>query len=418
MLDSCFICMDKPLSAYSCIKSVTLSRRSVLRIANSVLTLPIIDVNSITCQICFDIIDEIDVFEHNLEKAKSRLQKRREPIKEDFKGLHQGDFVKRIEESKNVQPQTNGKSLHPIFIDRLLTKTRWKSQEKFKNNNEFKELIQDFEEDLIDLVNDIPKRLSCQKDAELWIRTLLKTETGAIDLNIPNESKCFLCSRSFATVQDQINHINSSHQTTITRCTNCNQDFSDESLAHEHLLQTHNILPRLEIPNARNPIRFNNNFQCSKCDLEFYTELSYWFHHYKRHRKSLNLSKCQFCPSLFHDLSVYRRHVLIKHCQYVFQCFACPETFEEESGQSLIKHIRSHYDNSEQVEQASKFLEAKNEDFIDGCDYYEAEQEEYNSVEKRNEEKSDFVKKSTYISKTLARSFRSEPLSTIEHFKV
>ena len=51
-----------------------------MNIANDVLALTDIDVASITCQLCYEIVDEIDAFDHSLAQAKKKLKDRHQPI--------------------------------------------------------------------------------------------------------------------------------------------------------------------------------------------------------------------------------------------------------------------------------------------------------------------------------------------------
>ena len=80
MSDFCFIChcptTISDIQTHFCTESATISGKSILNIANDILALSDIDVTSITCQLCFEIVDEIDAFDHSLAQAKKKLQDR------------------------------------------------------------------------------------------------------------------------------------------------------------------------------------------------------------------------------------------------------------------------------------------------------------------------------------------------------
>ena len=89
MSDFCFIChcptTISDIQTHFCTESATISGKSILNIANDILALSDIDVTSITCQLCFEIVDEIDAFDHSLAQAKKKLQDRYQPkLREDI----------------------------------------------------------------------------------------------------------------------------------------------------------------------------------------------------------------------------------------------------------------------------------------------------------------------------------------------
>ena len=74
MTEFCFIChcpaTISDIQTHFCTESATISGKSILNIANDILALSDIDVTSITCQLCYEIVDEIDAFDHSLAQAK------------------------------------------------------------------------------------------------------------------------------------------------------------------------------------------------------------------------------------------------------------------------------------------------------------------------------------------------------------
>ena len=83
MTEFCFIChcpaTISDIQTHFCTESATISGKSILNIANDILALSDIDVTSITCQLCYEIVDEIDAFDHSLAQAKQKLHDRYEP---------------------------------------------------------------------------------------------------------------------------------------------------------------------------------------------------------------------------------------------------------------------------------------------------------------------------------------------------
>ena len=84
MTEFCFIChcpaTISDIQTHFCTESATISGKSIMNIANDVLALSDIDIGSITCQLCYEIVDEIDAFDHSLAQAKKKLKDRYQPI--------------------------------------------------------------------------------------------------------------------------------------------------------------------------------------------------------------------------------------------------------------------------------------------------------------------------------------------------
>ena len=74
--ETCFICDSNELeSIKSCTEPVTMSGKSILGVVQETLGLKKLKINveiSITCHLCFELVDEIDAFEHNFKKSKEK----------------------------------------------------------------------------------------------------------------------------------------------------------------------------------------------------------------------------------------------------------------------------------------------------------------------------------------------------------
>ena len=74
---ACLICTSSDLqNRHFCTEETTISRKPLISIIGNVLRLSQIDLNSEICHLCFDLLDEIDAFEHSLLRAKQKLEDR------------------------------------------------------------------------------------------------------------------------------------------------------------------------------------------------------------------------------------------------------------------------------------------------------------------------------------------------------
>ena len=75
MVKKCFICqIERPNKARSCTDLVTFSGKSILDIVIETLAVKDVEHDAMTCQLCFEVVDEIDAFEQSLKKSKEKLR--------------------------------------------------------------------------------------------------------------------------------------------------------------------------------------------------------------------------------------------------------------------------------------------------------------------------------------------------------
>ena len=128
-----------------------------------------------------------------------------------------------------------------------------------------------------------------------------RSETQSMDFNIPGESKCFYCQKSYGSVMDRILHEECSHLTKLISCSQgCEQTFSDENVAYDHVIKNHDFS---QFNCFREP---TEPYQCHNCSLVFQEELSYWIHYYRRHPKYSKEHHCSVIIFLILSLNFSR----------------------------------------------------------------------------------------------------------------
>lgn len=282
----------------------------------SVLDIPIdLTFNKNVCQLCFDIIDEIDAFEHNLTLAKDKLKEKHHKL--TFNLTENNSF----------------------FIDRLL-----KSPASAQNTDSEDGILEELKTDLWALNHETPENIECSKTSETWTISLLRSETEDMDLNVAGELYCFHCSQEFNSVQERIFHV----QSPVT-CRCCNETkFPDETTAWHHTCQSQDPTTtssnKLEI--VRKPHFMQNSFQCQNCKLSFDKEVIYWMHFYQRHPKYSKMNLCYICQFPVPDALAFRRHFLIEHYAHFYQCPHCQMEFK--NSDQIETHLESHEKDKEE----------------------------------------------------------------------
>jgi len=277
----------------------------------------------------------------------------------------------------------------------------------------------EFEVDLKDLFYETPTIINDKETSNQWTKILLRSETQDMDLNISGERKCFHCMKSFDSVQTRIFHEEKlCHLKNVISCSQCCESsiFDDENEAFDHVTNNHDFS---ELDFFREP---TEAFHCLNCCLIFHDEISYWIHYYRRHPKYAKETLCTICEIDVPDLPTYRRHFLIQHCRYTLQCQNCPVVFEDlDCAQKMLQHIKLHHSSTSNIKDFKQDTNSNDDKEI--LDEYSDNEEDY-KIKPKNKRKSmsnnsntKIIKKGAYVSKSLARSFRSEPLSKEEHYK-
>jgi hypothetical protein len=427
---SCFICQSpRPFDEPHLVtETTTMSGKSILDHITDILVIASIEVSSEICHICFELVDEIDAFEDSLSKAKHSLktvfqsgssneQRRRLPATTD---IVDDDPAELDTFTRGVELPKFSPSDHPkILIDRLLVKVKWKTQHHHKMSSLELEIQADFESDLKEVILQTPVRLDDKAASDKWTKSLLKSECDQMEFDIPGEVKCFECQESFDSVMERIFHSQEVHQQCpdLLQCSHCSQIFTDEQSAWTHIEQNHPEHIKMQ---SRDPqLLPNGMLKCLNCGLLCKYDLVYRAHIYERHPKYSHVTECPVCSRSVPDLSTYRRHFLIQHCGYTFQCNTCPVIFDDlDCVTKMLIHLNRHKTKKPVVKQRRKgklgrSSPAKNPSLISedsniaNNDIFD-DDDEYEVVTKL---------KRPYVSKIHSRSLRREPLSGVEHFK-
>ncbi len=412
---NCLVCHEpRPLEGRpaTLMQPMTMSEKPVLDILTSVLLLDLKVVDVTTdevCRVCFELLDQVDAFEFSLEQIKAKIKLKHQ---KGFKDDDVGNIPESIEilsaesddeaealpsnESRTKKKMVFGETTPNVLIDRLLVKSKWQannlspeeSQARSQHKEKLLELQQRFEEDLKYVFQETPDRITNTSESEAWTLAILKAQMDPLELEIPGELDCFDCNprQTFDCVMSRILHVldnHSSSEESLYECSNCQSKFQDEQRALDHA----NFCSSLS--RAKMITKDQDVLLC--CHVVFKTNLAFWTHKYLRHRvEEEDAIQCSVCDKTLDSYSQYRRHFLIRHCDYALQCCHCPVVFDndcQDCDQKLIQHIREQHCLSK-----SKPAHP--------C-----------------KSKSSTNPRKTYLSKMHLRSLRSEPLSNVEHFK-
>ena len=402
----CFICCTEDVNSIrNFTELATMSGKSILDIIIDTLGLKCVDLNSMACQLCFELIDEIDAFEHSLLKSKEKLRNKFYAVKETSSNSFEDykievDYVDNISDHEEkiitTSIPTFTLSDNPVLIDRLLIKANWKKK-CGAIINEVQEDMDHFENYLETICINTPLKIDSIESSLSWTKELLRHSIDNMEYNIEGELQCFECSAIFKSVYDRINHFIENHVKILEcfiYCNHCHKIFHQENEAFQHRESIHESNPNLKSV-QNNLIVDATLFHCKKCSpgFSFNNELVYLFHTYKRHPKYNEIKTCPICSLDVPTLNAYRRHILIQHSAYVFQCQKCPVVFEDSDADiKMLEHIKIH--DEQKIKPKSKMQGTK---LDNQCESSKMEQ---------LISKSKLAKKGGYISKYLARSYR------------
>ena len=389
MVKKCFICqIERPNKAKSCTDLVTFSGKSILDIVIETLAVKDVELDAMTCQLCFEVVDEIDAFEQSLKKSKEKLRVKYQVRyeKDDLPDFSNGnDDILPIDPDDQHRPSFTYQD-NAMLVDRLLIKANWKPVSE--ENLELQTITSHFESYQEEICFKTPSKIDSMATNLTWTSALLKHEVEDLSYGIENELQCQECSKSFKTVKDKIDHLVLSHVDNLATCKLCDKDFHSENEAFNHCFKHLSAFTLLSD---------------EKCPLVFKNDLMQHYHSYHRHPKYSQIKSCPFCQNSIENLQSYRRHILVHHGSYVFQCQKCPVMFEDSQGDlKMLEHIKIHNigKNKPSVRNTrQKPISIKSES---------------NSNTSPTKLMS---KKSGYISKSLARSCSDTPLTKEEQFR-
>ena len=415
--ETCFICDSNELeNMKSCTEPVTMSGKSILGVVQETLGLKKLQINieiSIACHLCFELVDEIDAFENSLRKSKEKLKSKYNFGKKTKPKVEQEEDydcnIENMEEDPEIENDFNDlichlESKNISFIDQFLVKTNSEHILSNINSDHEKDILKDFETYVEDLHFKRPKVIDSLESSQEWTKILLRHEIELKEFDIPGELQCFQCSKKtlFQSVKEKIQHEIDKHSKMTINCFDCNLKFDNEAIAfnHECLEKSKKILTK----------KTKTDFKCEQCTLIFNSELPLLYHIYQRHSKYSQLQNCQICSLHMPNIQTYRHHVLIHHGNYVFQCPDCPLYFNEETSsqkpcQLLLEHMKIHNEQKSYQEKNEE-----NEDFTTDIKF----EENYFPNKSKSIKKSN---NSSYVSKSLARSYGIIPLTPEEQFR-
>ena len=358
--ENCFNCGTKLKVSdnFPLIKGATYSGQTILQILKKVLTsLNLTEIEEFqpsslcVCEICYNILDEIDAFEHSLAHAKSQLDSRhsmkskssqsqvqisieKNPLKTEKTCLYMSKLYKRSLKQEPLTSLEHFKANPDIGLFPPEPETPQKSQ----SSNNFKQIPEEIRSNSIQTIEQMrqkmPHFIASSQDQVEWDMILLKYQVSPLSFGIPNESHCFDCNENLANVQQRFHHFFASHcQNFNFQCSICpRQSFPDNAGLLKHLLKKHKHKPE-QVETIYDPdscrIQAKNPelIQCQKCPGSFLTEFSFYFHHLETHSSGRSQKdssfKCSDCGKSGFTGMDFKRHILIHHGGFTYACPLC-----------------------------------------------------------------------------------------------
>jgi len=218
---------------------------------------------------------------------------------------------------------------------------------------EIVKMAAEFELDVAFFRDKLPQELKTPEDTLRWHIILMRSEMELTHYGMAGELSCFDCNQEFDSVAKKVEHMLQSH-TGVVRdkmftcefCTTDQVSFDDEDAAFAHMESEHGGLKTLmarqtsEREPTQNP--GDDRFLCGLCGVASSTELGYWYHWSKRHPKYKGLA-CPLCGVVFSSTPDLRRHVLITHLGYKYNCNEC--VFVSVDDEEIAIHVQNHIDS-------------------------------------------------------------------------
>ncbi|XP_035469649.2 zinc finger protein 502 isoform X1 [Scophthalmus maximus] len=164
---------------------------------------------------------------------------------------------------------------------------------------------------------------------------------------------CSICSRSFATSSELLEHRKSHVSSRLYVCQQCGDGF-DSLLARSQHRQMHQVKHQFKCPHCdktftrRSDVKRHQSthtgecpYQCSQCNKRF--SLHFMLMKHLRVHTGERPFQCSHCPKRFSLVSVLARHERMHTGDKPFLCSQCGKGFLSQG--ELIKHHRSHVDD-------------------------------------------------------------------------
>lgn len=84
----------------------------------------------------------------------------------------------------------------------------------------------------------------------------------------------------------------------------------------------------------------DGSVQCCNCPLNCADALSFAYHWRTSHAVKLFGNECPVCRGRYYSVTQNRRHILVKHMGFRFECPFCQARFTSHEG--FLAHIRTH----------------------------------------------------------------------------
>ena len=368
MSKKCLICLESSLLAT---EVTTTSGKPIVDIIKSVFSWISEENNefSIVCQLCFEVIDEIDVFEQSLLRSKQKLESRHFDSKNtDDKVVKPSPdaYVSDPNQSKDTVEHETEAPKKKGYMSKLVQRGRKKSIlegiEYYKANldmalhppEEPAKIITSFSDvnatmmnsaiETIEALRNMPQSLTNTKDQLKWDLIILEGQVPNLHFGIPGESHCHDCHIIFNNILERLYHYFTKHDVKNFQCQECSRFFNDWKLLSRHLSREHQQMsnkPRSTL-NVPVPLLSKSGvYNCDFCSSAFTSQLAYYHHFLEWHKPLPEHLICSICEKQsFSNPLDLKRHVLIYHGGYRHVCLICNKRYTSRG--SILAHLRDH----------------------------------------------------------------------------
>ena len=353
MSKKCLICLESNVTS----EVTTTSGKPILDVIQSVL--PKVEENSeildLVCQLCFEVIDEIDAFEQSLLRAKQKLEDRHlDKAVKPSPEIKDPDLGHEIEASKKKG-----------YMSKLVIRGRKKSVlegiEYYKANldmalhppeeptkiitsfNEVNERLRKSAVETIESFRSMPQSISNTQDQLKWDLIIFQGQVPNLHFGIPGESHCHDCHIIFNNILERLYHYFTKHDLQNFHCQKCYKSFNDWKALSRHLSREHQHIPNRPRPTIDVPIpvlKQDGVYNCDYCACAFKSRLAYYHHFLEWHKPLPEHLVCSVCGKQSSNPLDLKRNVLINHAGYSHVCLICSKRYTSRG--SILTHLRDH----------------------------------------------------------------------------
>ena len=214
-------------------------------------------------------------------------------------------------------------------------------------------MIKDFEADIAYL------KAPANDAKDDWDMFLMRSGSELKAYGVTGELTCSECQETFDSVKKKVQHIIKTHPGLREKSYGCEYcpdlSFFAEEDVFAHVESEHGLKTTQNLHRTPLIVAGDDRHYCSNCGVLSSTELGFWYHWCNRH-STYKTASCLLCSEATDSVSLLRRHVLVDHCGYKYQCPDCD--FDTDSCETVLLHLKNH-DEALVEEKKSRIIKRK-----------------------------------------------------------